>query len=487
MIKINGSKLKEKIFQGVVRLLLLLSKLCLRNAKVRRFAFKKVRERLAHRLIVNRGSKQAEDKYYMGKAALRSLERTMEGNISSKYFKALVEYTLGGILWGGKIGPKRKFYEEKGFYPPSFVLICPTQACNLDCPGCYTASGKGKWGNTLKYEVVDRVVREMKELWRAHVVVFSGGEPLLYPHLFDVARKHGDVLFLIYTNGTLINEKMAQRLAEVGNITPAISVEGFEGETDARRGKGVYRKILTAFANLREAGVPFGISVTATRENVDAVTSDKFYDFYFEEQGAKYQWQFHYMPIGKSYTLALMPTPEQRLFMRERKRKMEREKEYFIGDFWNDSTVVCGCIAAGRRGSERWCGGHFNITGAGDCTPCGFQPYAADNINEVYERGGDLNTVLESDFFRAIREWQTSYGYGKPDGEQNNLLMTCPIRDHYQVYYEQILQKYHPRPIYDEAQAAMEDEEYRKGLINYGKELRRLSRPIWEKEYLSKK
>ena len=119
----------------------------------------------------------------------------------------------------------------------------------------------------------------------------------------------------MYTNGTLINEKMAQRMAEVGNITPAISVEGFEKETDGRRGKGVYKRILKAFENLRNTGVPFGISITAMKSNAEFVLSDEFMDFYFEQQGAIYGWIFQYMPIRRNYTLDLMVTPEQRKWM----------------------------------------------------------------------------------------------------------------------------------------------------------------------------
>jgi len=61
----------------------------------------------------------------------------------------------------------------------------------------------------------------------------------------------------MYTNGTLIDKKMAKRMADLGNVVPQVSVEGFEKETDARRGKGVFKKILRAFENMREAGVPF--------------------------------------------------------------------------------------------------------------------------------------------------------------------------------------------------------------------------------------
>lgn len=64
-------------------------------------------------------------------------------------------------------------------------------------------------------------------------------------------------------------DEFAARLAEAGNITPAISVEGFETETDTRRGEGVHGRIMKAFDALRRHGVPFGVSATATRHNWD--------------------------------------------------------------------------------------------------------------------------------------------------------------------------------------------------------------------------
>ena len=49
----------------------------------------------------------------------------------------------------------------------------------------------------------------------------------------------------------------------------------FEEETDRRRGKGVFKKILTACENLRQAGVPFGISITSTAQNADRLLTDE--------------------------------------------------------------------------------------------------------------------------------------------------------------------------------------------------------------------
>ncbi|MBA7627287.1 hypothetical protein ES703_34749 [subsurface metagenome] len=42
---------------------------------------------------------------------------------------------------------------------------------------------------------------------------------------------------------------------------------------------------------MREVGVPFGISVTATSKNINVLLGDEFYDFDFKEQGASYMWE----------------------------------------------------------------------------------------------------------------------------------------------------------------------------------------------------
>src|SRR4030042_5020012 len=122
------------------------------------------------------------------------------------------------------------------------------------------------------------------------------------------------MFFLVYTNGTVINQAVARRLAQSANVTPAVSVEGMEEQTDQRRGPGTFRKILTAFEHLRAQGVPFGISVTATSRNIDMLLGDEFYDFYFEQQGACYVWEFQLRPIGRGKDeLDLMVNPQERL------------------------------------------------------------------------------------------------------------------------------------------------------------------------------
>ena len=451
-----------------------------RNSMIRRFTLDKVVGELRKKLIQEESDvypfKGQQDKFYMGRALLYSIDRAISNGVSPQYSKALIDIVIGKMLKGGDTAPKNRFKIEYGCAPPTFLTISPTKTCNLRCKGCYASSDKSI--EKLEFDVFDRIVRETRELWGSHFTVISGGEPLLYEGIFDIVEKNKTTFFLMYTNGTLIDEKVAGKFAKLGNITPAISVEGFEKETDARRGKGVYKKIQKAMDNLKNAGVPFGLSITATKQNVDIITSDEFYDLYFQkEPQAVYGWIFHYMPIGRSYTIDLMPTPEQRLLMWKKNKKIVKERKIFLADFWNDGTVSDGCISAGRTG------GYFYINWNGDCAPCVFAPYAEHNINNVYKNGGNLNTVLNSEFFRAIRKWQDEYAYKQPKEKKGNLLRPCPIRDHYGVY-RKLLERYTPNPIDKDAGYALNDEEYREKLTAYGVEIEELTKNIWKEEYL---
>jgi MoaA/NifB/PqqE/SkfB family radical SAM enzyme len=374
------------------------------------------------------------------------------------------------------------FKEKYGELPPTFIVFSPTQRCNLRCIGCY-ASSTSLTSATVPYCYVDRVVSEVHDSWGVRFITISGGEPFLYRSegktLLDIYRKYDDMFFHTYTNGTVINEQVAGELARLANVTPAISVEGFEQETDERRGAGTYRKILRALECLRQAGVPFGISVTATSKNVDLLLSDEFYDFYFEEQGASYMWQFQLMPIGRGKDeLDLMVVPEQRLKLYRKWEKLLAEKRYCLADFWNSGVLARGCIAYGRSG------GYIYIDWHGNITPCAFVPYFVDNIYELYNSGRRLSDALFSDFMKNGRKWQREYGFDnwkKPD----NWLMPCSIRDHYEMFRSSVLSE-DARPEDEKAKEALESDEYFEILSNYDKELQRLTEKIWEAEYLNK-
>jgi len=460
--------------------------LALHNKHLRGRAMKTL-ESMIHDMIVgenaaHRPVRVQEEKYVYAMALLKSAERAIERRlISRRSVDRLMDVLLTNvILKDGKKGSPSAVSPDRE--PPLFVLVSPTGRCNLRCKGCYAASDPGKHAS-LDAETFDRILTEKEKLWGSHFTVISGGEPFLWRDgevkLLDIVEKHPSDFFLSFTNATLITDEVARRMAELGNFTPAISVEGFEEETDARRGKGVHKRILRAFENLRNHGVPFGISATPTRHNWDIIASEEFVDLYFEREGATYAWLFQYMPIGRGRSLELMMTPEQRLEMADRIDRLVRERQVFIADFWNNGVLSDGCISAGRAG------GYLYIDWNGDISPCAFVPYASGNIYDIYARGGTLDDALKAPFLREIRRWQGEYGFRQPRESVGNWLCPCVIRDHFAVLKSAVVRT-GARPLNEEAAAAISDAEYERGMIRYGKKMEKLTDPMWRQEYLDK-
>ena len=223
----------------------------------------------------------------------------------------------------------------------------------------------------------------------------------------------------------------------------------------------------------------YGISITATSKNSDLVLSDEFIDYYFNKKGVYYGWIFQYMPIGRSFNLDLMVTPQQRFDMLKRMRHFILEEELFLADFWNSGTITNGCLSAGRRG------GYIYIDWNGNCMPCVFNPYTTHNIAEVYEHGGTLNDVILSPFMTRIREWQDNYFNDVPEGPRGNMLAPCPIKDHHPEMRE-IIDEVNAGPADDNAAAALSDREYYEGMCRFGQQLEAVTREMWEKDFLGK-
>ncbi len=466
-----------------VNALLKLGEVAITNRYARKFLLNSIERRIYEDLIEknpdDRPLKVQEDKCLLGKALLHSIKRAFDrGLVSNQTARGIIQVFLGNVFFGG-FYKRRKFIEKHGFKPPMFITISPIKSCNLRCKGCYANADATP--RKLPYDVFDGIIRDAKKLWGANFFVVSGGEPLMYRDkgktILDIAKTHDDCFFLMYTNGTLIDEKMAESLASVGNITPAVSVEGFKEETDARRGEGVYEKILIAMENLRNVGVPFGISVTVTKNNLNLITTDKFIDFYLNEQGAIYGWYFHYMPIGRDYTLELLPSPEDRVRLLHEEWRLVKEKDVFLVDFWNSGTASDGCISAARGG------GYFYIDWDGNICPCVFVPYYLDNVIELYKNGKNLSDAMQSELFKKIRKWQSEYGYERPRNEVGNWLRQCPIRDHYDVMHK-ILTETNAKANDPSGDEALKDKEYVRGLSTYGKKIEKLTKETWEYEYL---
>jgi len=330
---------------------------------------------------------------------LMSLWRDIDNDTLKSIFRNL---GLNTMLFGF---PKQQENEKNyGCNIPLAMLIDPTSACNLKCTGCWAAD----YGNQLNmsYETLDSIITQGKELG-TYFYLYSGGEPLVRKaDIIKLCEKHQDCQFAAFTNGTLIDEAFADDMMRVKNFIPAISVEGFENDTDFRRGAGTFQKVVDAMALLKSKKMPFGISCCYTSKNVDVIGSEEYFD-QMVEWGAKFCWFFTYMPIGKDAVPELMASAEQREFMYNQVRKFRDTKPIFTLDFWNDGEYAEGCIAGGRR--------YIHINANGDMEPCAFIHYSDSSIHEK-----TILEALQSPLFMAYHDNQ-------PFNE--NYLRVCPLLD----------------------------------------------------------
>ncbi len=288
---------------------------------------------------------------------------------------------------------------------PFTILFDPTSACNLKCKGCWAA----EYGHSLQLSLDEMrsIVSQGKELG-THFYMLTGGEPLIRKaDIITLASEFPECVFLIYTNATLVDEKLCADIKRCGNITLALSIEGDECSNDDRRGDGAYKTTIEAMELLKKEKLLFGISVCYTSKNVNQVTSDEFLDE-MVELGVKYAFYFNYMPVGKGADKSLIPTPTQRQYMYFWMKKMRNGKTgkpLFAFDFQDDGEYVGGCIAGGRN--------YFHINSNGDIEPCVFIHYSDSNI-----RKDTLLQALQKPLFMAYRK-------GQPFND--NHLMPCPM------------------------------------------------------------
>lgn len=295
--------------------------------------------------------------------------------------------------------------EKYGCSIPWVILMDPTSACNLHCTGCWAA----EYGHTmsLTYEQLKSVIEQGRQLG-IHAYVMTGGEPMTRKKdIVRLAEEFQDCYFMIYTNGTLIDEQFCKDMIRVGNLVPNVSVEGFEEANDGRRGQGVYEKVMHAFDLMKENKCLFGVSICYTSQNYKVVTSDEFLDM-LVEKGCKIAWYFHYMPVGCAASTDLLLSPEERMYMLERVRWIrgyDTGKPLMAIDFQNDGEYIHGCIAGGRS--------YCHINPNGDMEPCVFIHYSQANIKEK-----SLIECLQQPLFLE---------YQKNQPFNDNHLRPCPM------------------------------------------------------------
>jgi radical SAM protein with 4Fe4S-binding SPASM domain len=164
------------------------------------------------------------------------------------------------------------------------VVWNSTRRCNLSCIHCYANSENKTYPDELTTEEIQKVIRDLGE-FGVPVLLFSGGEPLLREDIYENAMLCNEVGIrpVLSTNGTLITEKVAQRIKEAGFGYVGISLDGIGERNDFFRGtKGAFEAAVRGFDNCVAVGQKVGLRLTLTRHNYEQLNA--IFDFIEEHR-----------------------------------------------------------------------------------------------------------------------------------------------------------------------------------------------------------
>jgi len=187
-----------------------------------------------------------------------------------------------------------------------------TRTCNLRCVHCYTDSEAKKYPDELTTEQCKAVLDDLAQ-FKVPAVLFSGGEPLVRPDLFELAAyARGLGLHVVLsTNGTLIDRKAAERFVELKFAYIGISLDSAIPKIhDSFRGmEGAFERTMRGFQHCRDVGQKVGLRLTLTRHTADNL--DQIFDL-IEERGIDRACFYHLCPAGRGKDLSALSPAKSR-------------------------------------------------------------------------------------------------------------------------------------------------------------------------------
>lgn len=334
---------------------------------------------------------------YLSRGTQRIVNEILKASIDNPKQSLFMLQYAGAARAAEKL---RRKAEEEGEHIPPFLIASIARECNLHCKGCYARANESCPGECGQGTQDEKAVQLSREQWGdifrqarelgIGFILLAGGEPFTRRDILEEAGKHRQILFPVFTNGTMLDTYFLKLLTDCRNLIPILSIEGNQGTTDERRGRGVYQRIMDSMEELMKRKLMFGASVTVTKKNLKEVTSDSFLDGLCQ-RGCRAVIFVEYVPAdGNSYHLA--PDEEDRTFMEKRLEKLREERDGMIYiSFPGDEKSSGGCLAAGR--------GFFHINAAGGAEPCPFSPYSDTSLLNT-----TLREALKSPLFMRLKE-----------------------------------------------------------------------------------
>lgn len=290
---------------------------------------------------------------------------------------------------------RRQIGRQEGIDVPPFLICSIATTCNLHCKGCYArANGIAADPGAPARETLSAA--QWKDIFSeaaamgVNFALLAGGEPLTRRDILEAAAGVKEIIYPVFTNGTLIGGRYMDFFREHLNMIPIISIEGTAMGTDERRGAGVFQRAVKSMDMLKRENLLFGTSITVTTENFRHVTSPEFVNS-LREFGCKIVFYVEYVPTEAGTEHLAFGDEHVAEMERLLEDNRERYRDIIFLSFPGDEKELGGCLASGR--------GFFHIGPDGAAEPCPFSPFSDGKVTETGLRG-----ALKSPLFQALRD-----------------------------------------------------------------------------------
>src|SRR5439155_3344088 len=168
--------------------------------------------------------------------------------------------------------------------------------------------------------------------------------------------------------------KVAERLRQLGNATPLISIEGREITSDERRGKkDVFNKTIRGLEHCLRARLLTGVATSVCQSNIDELLTEQWLGELIR-LGVHYVWYHTYRPVGPKMNPQLALRPDQLVRVRKFVVEMRARLPIAIIDAYYDHQGQALCPMS--------TGISHHISPRGDIEPCPIIQFAVETIRD---------------------------------------------------------------------------------------------------------
>ena len=267
----------------------------------------------------------------------------------------------------------------EGHPQPTVCTLQVTTRCQANCIHCSAARHKRTGEPEMTTADWKRIIRESEQLGSVSIV-FTGGEPLLRPDIFELIDwvDKDEAVALMFCNGILLNQENVDKLAKAGLWAIHVSVDSpiATVHDEMRRVPGCFDKAIDGIKRCKDAGMMVGISTYATPERLRNGQVIEMIEL-AKTIGADEITIFDVVPTGR-----LLHEDRKHLLTDEDKEELCRIEEKYNEGHGLPSVITQAHVngPTGNGCYAGWC--QFYITAYGEMTPCDFTPLGFGNVRE---------------------------------------------------------------------------------------------------------